>query len=308
MGKVDFKIKGHSSFHIREGWLRKGIRNFVGKSIKSNDAPDKLAVGANMVSSIRYWLNVTNLTYEEILKGSKKTQVLTEGFGDVINKHDKYFDDIFTLWLIHYQIVTNKEKATSWYVFFNKFKATKFTKEEMFKNLKIYIDEIVDGEKYSSSSLMDDCTCIIKTYYDDLKGNVTPEDKMSCPLSELELIDKVKINGEEFILKKKPSMRKLDKLVVLYIILDNLEKVKSDVKDTKKSINIKEILDDECNAGKVLNLDRALLNQYLDRLKNEGYLQINRTSGLDTIYIGEDYESRTINELKKEILEEYYNQ
>lgn len=68
-------------------------------------------------------------------------------------------------------------------------------------------------------------------------------------------------------------MDKLDKLIVFYIILDNLNGV--------ESISIENILMDKCNVGKVLNLDRNLLNEYLDLLKNIGYIGINRIVGLN---------------------------
>ncbi|MBN3399150.1 hypothetical protein CF074_16120 [Clostridium botulinum] len=303
--KVVIKLKGHGSFHIREGWLRKGMRNVYQDSFifGQDDVVDKLAVGSNMVLSIRYWLQAAGLTNEVIVKGGKRKQELTEGFGKVIYEKDPYFDDIFTLWLIHYKLVTNKEMATSWYLFFNKFRGTEFTKDEMYESIKNYLEFMNNGEKYSQKSLKDDCACILKTYFEEDKESFTPEDKMICPLSELEIIDKVLIGEKEYYVKKKPSMEKVDKLLVFYIIVDNLK--------DKKSLSINEILNDELNAGVILNLDRAILNEYLDSLKNEGYLNINRTSGLDKVYLNDKYLrlfEEDIEKLKENILNEYYHQ
>lgn len=303
--KVLFKLKGHGSFYIREGWLRKGMRNVQNNSLifGEKDVVDKLAVGSNMVLAIRYWLQATGLTEEVIVKGGKRKQELTKGFGEVIFKYDPYFDDIFTLWLIHYKLATNKEIATSWYLFFNKFRATEFTKDEMYEGIKNYLDVIVHGEKYSDKSLKDDCICILKTYYEEEKGSFSPEEKMVCPLSELEIIDKILIGGKEYYIKKRPSIEKLDKLLVLYIMIDNLK--------DKKSLSINEILNDELNVGMTLNLDRALLNEYLDSLKSEGYLTINRTSGLDRVYLSDKYLlmfEENVENLKENILNEYYHQ
>ena len=59
MSNTKIKIRGHESFYIREGWLRKGIVSIVEQpDILSNTqvAIDKLGVGSAMVKSIRYWL------------------------------------------------------------------------------------------------------------------------------------------------------------------------------------------------------------------------------------------------------------
>lgn len=37
--------------------------------------------------------------------------------------------------------------------------------------------------------------------------------------------------------------------------------------------------------GRILNLKRMALNEYLDRLEGQGYLTVNRTAGLDMVYL-----------------------
>lgn len=303
--KSMIKLKGHGSFYIREGWLRKGMRNVHDNpNIFAEDSVvDDLAVGANMILSIRYWLQATGLTYEKTIKGGKKTQYLTKGFGQVVYQYDPYFDDIFTLWIVHYKLAINTKMATSWYLFFNKFKSTEFTKEEMSNVLARYLEAIIGEENYSEKSLKDDCTCIIKTYYEGHRGQHTPEDKMTCPLSELGLLGVVESSDNQYYIKKKPAIMKLDKLVIFYIIVDNMH-------DTTSS-NISSILEDEGNVGRILNLDRSMINEYIDELKNSGYLTVNRTSGLDKVYLYDKYDrmfKQDKEELKEYILRKYYEQ
>ncbi|MBE6063817.1 DUF4007 family protein [Clostridium cochlearium] len=284
-----FKIKGHGSFYLREGWLRKGIKNvekdeniFINK-----EATDILGVGNNMVKSIRYWLQACGLTEEK-----KRKQYLTEDFGEIINKFDPYFEDIFTLWLIHYKLSSNSELATTWYLFFNKLNLDEFTKVDLFHAMKNSLDGLTD-KKYSENSLNDDCSCFIKTYYTENPNSKNPEENTVCPLSELKLIDKIKsADGKDIYIKKRPNMEVLDKLVVMYIILDNL--------DGKNSIEIEKLLNDSSNVGKILNLDRNILNEYLDILKYEGFIDINRTAGLDKIYIKHKDKNKIIEEYFKE--------
>ncbi|NFH80186.1 DUF4007 family protein [Clostridium botulinum] len=292
---IKFRLKAYESFYIREGWLAKGIRN-VNKDCQvfiRKDATDILGIGVNMVKSLRYWLQACGLTKEVKVKGNKREQFLTQELGQIIFENDPYFEDIFSLWLVHYMLVSNMENCTSWYLFFNEIKSNEFTKEELRNEIMYALNRFTNNTTFAESSLFDDCECIIKTYINDKKGNKNPEDNISCPLSELGLLSKATLShGKEVIKKIKPSMDKLDKLIILYIILDNL--------NGAESISIENILTDKCNAGRVLNLDRNLLNEYLDLLKNAGYIEINRTAGLNQVYPKKCS--------KQVLLKEYYEQ
>lgn len=295
---VKIRLKPHESFYIREGWLTKGIKN-VNKDCRvfiKDDATDILGIGISMVKSLRYWLQASGLTEEVKVDGNKREQSLTPELGEIIFKNDPYFEDIFSLWIVHYMLVTNMENCTSWYLFFNEINSNEFTKED-FRNEMIYaLNRYANNITFSENSLFDDCECIIKTYVDNKKENKNPEDNISCPLSELGLVSKTILShGKEVIQKIKPSMDKLDKLIVLYIILDNL--------NGAESISMESILTGKCNAGKVLNLDRNLLNEYLDLLKNSGYIEINRTAGLNQVYPKKCSKQDIIKEYYEELME-----
>lgn len=295
VNKVKFKIKGHESFHLREGWLRKGMKNIHddSKFFSNEAATDILGVGSNMVKSIRYWLKACGLSLEKIEEGNKRIQILTEGFGKTIFQNDPYFEDIFSLWITHYKISTNKELSTAWYLFFNQFQVKEFTKDELMESMQSELNKFTNDAQYSEKSLHDDCNCIIKTYCLDGKEEKNPEESTICPFTELGLVEKHKtFSGKEYYIKKKPSIDRLDKLVVFYIILDRLK--------DERYVSIDNVLNAECNAGKILNLDRNILNEYLDALKSDGYIEITRTAGLDTIYINK----RTA----ESVLKEYYEQ
>lgn len=292
---VKFRLKAHESFYIRQGWLSKGIRNVENDPrvfIKEGSA-DILGIGFNMVKSLRYWMQACGITSEVKAVGNKREQFLTPEFGQIIFNNDPYFEDIFSLWLVHYMSVINMDMCTSWYLFFNEINSNEFTKEELRSEMIYALNRFTNNAAYSENSLFDDCECIIKTYTDDKKVNKNPEENQSSPLSELGLLAKTTLsNGKEVIQKIKPSMDKLDKLIVFYIILDNLKGA--------ESISIESILTDKCNAGKVLNLDRNLLNEYLDLLKSAGYIEINRTAGLNQVY-PKKYS-------KQDVIQEYYEQ
>lgn len=75
----------------------------------------------------------------------------------------------------------------------------------------------------------------------------------------------------------------------------------SSMSEGKKSVEIETLSSQENNVGKLFNLDRNMINEYLDRLRQEGYIELNRTAGLDMVYLTKDI-------TPAEILEIYYRQ
>lgn len=295
MSSTKIKIRGHESFYIREGWLRKGIVSIVEQpDILSNIqvAIDKLGVGSAMVKSIRYWLQAIQLTEEKRGDKGKRYQELTEDFGKIVFENDPYFEDLGSLYLLHYKLVTNKELATMWNLFFNEIRATEMTKYHMEEVLEQLILNINPEHNISSRSLGDDCNCIIKTYFAEKSDIKNPEDNMICPFTDLGLLNKVNIKGkEEVIFKTIPNRNKLDRLIVLYVIWNNI--------GNDSSTTIKSLIEDENNIGRVFNLDKNSVNYYVDLLEDEGYLSVNRTAGLNTIYP---------TDLAVDILNKYYTE
>ena len=60
------KFRAHETFFIRKGWLSKGMRYVLQKpnvfTSKDDNPMDVLGIGANMVKSLRYWLQAVGLT------------------------------------------------------------------------------------------------------------------------------------------------------------------------------------------------------------------------------------------------------
>lgn len=291
---IKVKLKGNESFNIREGWLRKGMRcvqNYP-TLFSRDDAMEILGVGSKMVKSIRYWLRATGLTKENSPVGRAREQVLTESFGKVIEQYDPYFDDVFTLFLLHYNIVKNADVlSVAWDIFFNNYDGQDFTKDNMIEKCMEELNKrLVEGATFSESLFADDCASILRMY------NATdvaedPEESLSCPLIELGLIRK-SANKKGTYVKTPPACELLDKMAVLYVILDNIEKGKA-------SVSIESLINDANNIGRVFNLDRILINEYLDQLRVSGYITLNRTAGLDMVYVNTD---RT----PESVMREYY--
>ena len=290
------KLKGNESFNFREGWLRKGMRSVESCDVlfSQNDVMERLGVGSKMVKSIRFWLQATALCEEKHTNsGRSRAQYLTDDFGRVVLKYDPYFDDIFTLFLIHYQIISNETLCIAWNIFFNEYEGQDFSKDNMIAACKTLLDKKMDeGCTYSDSTFEHDCSSVIRMYMNDeadvehrvqeaiKKGDkeIHPEDSLACPLVDLKLLHKSgRIKGA--YAKTSPARGDLNKLAVLYVITKNL------LNQSKTSVSIDDLLRAPNNVGRVFNLNRIAINEYLDQLRISGFLTISRAAGLDMVYV-----------------------
>lgn len=276
------KFRAHETFFIRKGWLSKGMKHVLSKPNvfvdKEENPMDVLGIGSNMVKSLRYWLQAVGLTQEP--RTGRRDQTLTP-LGNVIYAHDRFIEEMGTLHLLHYKLATNKEDATAWYFFFNKFIATEFTREDFINSLQSYI--LMSGESISvaSRSLSEDFACIINTYVPRYKTNpskVSPENNIDCPLGEIGLID---ILAKKTFKKSIPSANAFDPWIVLAII--------SDRANGRNQIGLNELLTAEGNIGRIFNLDSITMIEVLRRVEKLGALKIIRTAGLDVVHLLKDY-------------------
>lgn len=276
------KMKRHESFSIREGWLTKGIRTIKedSKVFSSADATDILGLGTNMVKSLKYWMSATCLIEEN------NRSVTLSKFGELIDKYDPYLEDNFSWWLIHLNMILNLEDAYVYNLFFNKCKMKSFSKRDIFEQ----ISQILNNSKleYNENILQDEVNMIIKTYSVDEKID-NPENNFICPLSELNLIKKVDINAYERV---RPDFRDLNYLIVYYLMI-----ILSDEKDY---LSIDDLIKLDNSPAKLLNLDKNLINEYLDEMKKHDLIIINRTAGLNMVYFTKKL---SIDEIMKEHFE-----
>lgn len=261
------KMKRHESFSIREGWLSKGLLA-VKENVKvfsCEESTDILGIGTNMVKSLKYWLFATNL-----IKDEKNSIVITE-LGNLVLKYDPYMEDEFTWWMIHINMLLNQEDFYVGNVFFNKCISKNFSKEDVYKIISDHLNQ--KKLDFNEKILVDEINTIIKTYVVD-NTNDTPENNFNSPLADLELLKRISKDNYE---RLKPDYRSLNYLVVYYLVIQNL--------DGRDYLSIDELLKIQNSPSKLLNLDKNLFNDYLDDMRREGLITINRTAGLNMIYV-----------------------
>ncbi|MBC8205593.1 MAG: DUF4007 family protein [Kiritimatiellaeota bacterium] len=183
------KFSGHETFHVREGWLTKGM-------LLLRDAPDvlnskktfmhdHLGVGSNMGKSIRHWLSVTGLAEPvPAVRGELQLSAL----GQLILQKDRYLLDPVTWWVLHVNLVCGKETSSSWNWFFNSFYQARFDKKACVEALRRYL--MFKQAKIPSYQTLDrDLGCLLSSYARAVPEDASdPEESYDSPFKELALL------------------------------------------------------------------------------------------------------------------------
>lgn len=283
---MTIKLKGHETFTIREGWLDKGLKAVSdnGKVFSENYGADALGVGSNMSKAIRYWLKAGKFIEESPKNGANLTDI-----AKIIKDNDEYLEDSFALWIYHINLVFNKDMATTWYLFFNETNMDEFTKEEIEYIILGKMQILAEGKKISERSLRDDISVLLNMYVKERIEDYDPEEKKISPFAKLGLIKK----DRDRYFKTQPDREVLINEVFLYALMKYFEE------KSKDSVGIDELLNAPLSPGRVLNLKRIALNEYLDNLAALNYITVNRTAGLDMVYLKKNIPLN-------EIVEKYY--
>lgn len=285
------RFRAHETFAIRKGWLHKGMKNIVSSPTvfidKEVNPMEKLGLGTNMVKALRYWLQVSGLTYEN---QKTRMQFLTR-FGELVWENDKYIEEDGTLYLIHYFLSSNKEMGTSWYYFFNCYNATEFTKESYLESMKLFLydQEKENGGKeikFSERALLEDLDCILRTYLPS-QTKYSPESNMDSPFLNLQLLKVIDIKEKVFA-KNSPLSLVINPLIILAIIVNEKEKLEEKDGIKVSDIKISTLESAPNNIGRIFNLNNLTVAMYLDKLQNMGYIKVVRTAGLDIVKINEE--------------------
>lgn len=276
----------HQTFHIREGWLFKGMAAIrqaedageLPTIFLDKDAPERLGIGRNMVHALRYWMQATGLA-EEKFEG-RTVQHLTP-FGELVWQHDPYLESEGTLWLIHYHLVCNRELATSWYWFFNHYVPNSFTDEQALKALQYWAVTAEPDRRVAKSSFKKDVACLLRTYLPDGRAR-TPEYLRESPLAQLGILREFDGGSQKRYHLQRVDGSRLHPLIVLYVMVDQQIKKREDTTEVRLS----EILQEPRNAGRVFNLTTAVLTDLIATL-NKNYpdmgIRFVRTAGLDQL-------------------------
>lgn len=250
---IKLTFSGHETFHCRHLWLKKGY-DFIkkGRKFTDNDAVVELGVGKNMVSSISFWMKAFGII--------DKDGLLTD-FADYIledNGKDPYIEDEATLWLLHYQLIT-QNIASTYSLIFNEFRREKieFTRDNFIAFVVRKAEEL-NMSQINKNTVSTDFEVLTKMYLRTDAQSKDREDTFSGLLTELNIIQEEKRKVDDktvtFYSITTEEKSEIPDEVLLYAILDN--------DNFDKSISLYTIEQEPDQAGSIFAIGRTgLINK-----------------------------------------------
>lgn len=279
----------HETFHIRDGWLYKGLKALTEDELifLAEDAPERLGLGKNMVRALRFWMQATGLAHEEFSSG-RKAQFLTP-IGSLVLEYDPYLEHEGTIWLLHHHLISSYELATTWYWFFNHYVPVTFVYQDFSERLQqwINIQRVTDTKSVAESSLRKDFDCLLRTYLPRPKGKL-PEDVMESPFSALSLLTTLIEKDEDtqrhirIYRFETGAPRIIPPLVFLYVLLKSQERERP----SARQVGLSDALREPMNVGRTFNIGMIALEDLLTELEDafpDLSVRLTRTAGLDQL-------------------------
>lgn len=268
-----YKFSGHETFICKQLWLKKGYDFLVnGSRFSDDDAVVKLGVGKNMVSSIRHWMKSMNLIDEkDSVTEIADTILANDGF-------DPFMEDIGTLYLLHYLLVTSNY-ASIYDILFNdhiKIK-TEFTKFGLLNFVK-RITQQRDRNTFNERTVLTDISVLIRNYLQPtIDKSISVEDEYSGLFQDIGLIRNYKkqIEGDQkvdYYLIERKERDTLPKEIFLYALLVN-----NNYGDT---VSLNELVAGRNSVGNVFLMNRDGIYNKIEQLLGEfDFLSFSQTAG-----------------------------
>jgi hypothetical protein len=252
-------FSGHDTFHCRQLWLKKGY-DFVKKGNKFTDSEAVviLGVGKNMVSAIYFWMKAFAL----IDKEGNTTDLADYIFSS--EGKDPYLEDEATLWLLHYQLVS-QGFASIYNLVFSYLRKEKieFTKDNFLVFAERKANEI-GFTQFNKKTAATDFDVLTRMYLRTTDQVKDKEDTSSGLLTDLNLIQEEKKHNSIYSIPNE-NRNNLPKEIILYTILDK--------NDIQNSVSLNILFQDRNLAGSVFAITKNALMEKLESLANNSQYQ-----------------------------------
>lgn len=269
MKNIKVSFSGHEKFDCKIDWITKGLIAFQNNQQIFNQANveetiEALGLGVNMIKSLNHWMHVLGLV--------NKNELTT--FAQIILEKDPYLENSDTLWLLHWNIVKNQDRATLYNLFFNIIYPHKFTKEDILRQVASWLKN--EDIKLSETTLKSDIDVFIRMYksnnIQDINLNLFSDLKLiteqSSGIYALNINTATDISDDTFI----------------YILMDYIDTLNSTVSE---SISMDDIQRGKLSLQKSLCTSESILYNKVHRLEQltDGKLAYSEASGIRQIYI-----------------------
>ncbi len=279
-------FSGHETFPFRYTWLKKAVDAVDADeyAFHADDAMVKLGVGKNMVASMRHWGMATGMLSEApARRGSRIRPQRATDLGRRLFRDggwDPFLEDPGTLWLLHWQLVSVPERATTWWWVFNQYPGMVFTRTDVQEALQTLVAQR-GWTRATPASLKRDIDVFIRTYAPQRRRNVLLEDTLDCPLAELGVM-RASSRQQNFALIRSDHESLPDE-VFAYALADYLRRRPSQT----QTVTLEDLAFGEGAPGRAFCLDEPGLLGRLDRLEavTDSGVVFDETAGLKQIYV-----------------------
>lgn len=274
-----YGFTGHETFPFRYPWLTKGVMGTEERAdlFVLDDAGVRLGVGKNMAKSIRHWCHALGLI--EPVPGNRHGHMRTTEFGRELAGEggwDPFLEDPATLWLLHWRLVGNPERAATWYLAFTRWRGERFTRDEMVTWLERVLRE-QEVTRSTPASLKRDVDVFMRTYVPArVTRDLPPEDTFDCPLVELGLLQEVERGQYGFVRGLKSS---LPTAILVYAIYDYWGRVAR----SQSTLTFDALMHGVGSPGAAFKLSENALATELERLPPWSRLSFDDTAGVRVV-------------------------
>lgn len=277
---MQHSFSGHETFRFRYPWLKKGYDAVedAPRVFLRDDATTTLGVGKNMVRSIRHWCLAAGLLTEDrdcLCRTEFGRRLLDNDAG-----LDPYLEDPATLWLLHWQIASNRARATTWFWCFSHFNEPEFTREALTSALSRWT-QTLPGKPVAECSLKRDVEVFLRTYVASRQGRRDGvEDTLDCLLVELGLI--IQPGGGPLYQFRRGAQQSLPDGILLYAVLRFWETYAA----AAEVLAVPELARQPGSPGRLFKMDESALVARLEGIEaqTDGAIGYRETAGLRQLY------------------------
>ena len=291
-------FSGHESFPLRFSWLKKGYDQVIEdkRFFGTEDAMVILGTGKNMVRAIRHW-GYACQTWEKV-EGTRGRQVKPTPLGRYLladDGWDPYLEDIGTIWLLHWLLVSNLQDATTWSWAFGRPKSNRFRKEELLAELQELVNEL-DLGRTSKASLKRDVDVLVRSYCRRTTKR-SFEDSLDSPLTLLNLV-RPGSDKDTYELVQGPHPT-LPTPILEAALVDYYRDFRQGQTD---AISLDDLMYSPMSPGRTFRLTEEALIEHLNNIVRQkpDFYGFDETAGLRQLMIKSELPSR------KKVLDEYY--
>lgn len=253
----------HQTFHPRFGWLKKGyvaVLDDPGVFV-ADDATVRLGVGKNMVAAIRFWASAFRVVERYPAPGNSRVAharptPLGRALLDEQDGYDPYFEDLATLWVLHWHLVSAVTDVPVWWSTFNDFTSLEFTEEQL---TEFVTDEVL-GTTWTPpnvSSITKDIDCLLHMYAPrTARARQGIDDVLDSPFRELSLMTPAPGAPGRYRFNRGPKPG-LSPEVLVYACLDYVARNEPDA----RTATLTHLANDPGTPGRLLKLTEPAMHE-----------------------------------------------